>query len=167
MHCGTFFIFFYYKMGDECVSFSWTYRQLLPMLLILGTFSCMGQCSQSPPALLSKSYPRGNHWAVGHLMGRKSVEMLPEPPVYEQDGDDPLTSLERRETPLEQPQYPSKLDRDVFGSSPANRRLQGPHGADRRHLERTRSREEVRVKPLREMPDLLLLGLHLKNGGST
>ncbi|CAL8327284.1 unnamed protein product [Boreogadus saida] len=100
-------------------------------------------------------------------MGRKSVEMLPELPVYEQDGDDPLTSLERRETPLDQPQYPSKLDRDVFGSSPANRRLQGPHGADRRHLERTRSREEVRVKPLREMPDLLLLGLHLKNGGST
>ena len=25
-------------------------------------------------------------------MGRKSVEMLPEPPVYEQDGEDPLTT---------------------------------------------------------------------------
>ncbi|MEQ2306927.1 hypothetical protein AMECASPLE_013112 [Ameca splendens] len=23
-------------------------------------------------------YPRGNHWAVGHLMGKKSIKSLPE-----------------------------------------------------------------------------------------
>ena len=74
--------------------------------------------------------------------------MLPEPPVYELDGDDPLISLERRDTRLEQP---PKLDRAVFGSIPPSRRLQGAHAADRRYLERTRWREGFQVIPLREV----------------
>ena len=78
--------------------------------------------------------------------------MLPEPPVYEQDGEDPLTTLERTDTPRDQQQYPSKPDRAVLGSSPAIRRLQGgPQGAHRRSLERrTRGRQEVLVIPLRD-----------------
>nr|XP_033789438.1 gastrin-releasing peptide isoform X2 [Geotrypetes seraphini] len=33
---------------------------------------------QGEEALLSRIYPRGSHWAVGHLMGKKSTDELPD-----------------------------------------------------------------------------------------
>uniref|UniRef100_A0A669D4Z9 Gastrin-releasing peptide n=1 Tax=Oreochromis niloticus TaxID=8128 RepID=A0A669D4Z9_ORENI len=45
-----------------------------PVLIILATVPCILNCSESPAAVVGKMYPRGNHWAVGHLMGKKSIE---------------------------------------------------------------------------------------------
>ncbi|XP_043832603.1 gastrin-releasing peptide [Dromiciops gliroides] len=36
--------------------------------------------------LMAKIYPRGNHWAVGHLMGKKSTGDLP----YAYEGEDKI-----------------------------------------------------------------------------
>uniref|UniRef100_A0A8C6TB92 Gastrin-releasing peptide n=1 Tax=Neogobius melanostomus TaxID=47308 RepID=A0A8C6TB92_9GOBI len=44
----------------------------LPLVVILATISCLLHSTESSvPA--GKLYPRGNHWAVGHLMGKKSI----------------------------------------------------------------------------------------------
>uniref|UniRef100_A0A3Q4GQI1 Gastrin-releasing peptide n=1 Tax=Neolamprologus brichardi TaxID=32507 RepID=A0A3Q4GQI1_NEOBR len=61
-------------MGGECLWYSWTCRPVWPVLIILATVPCILNCSESPAAVVGKMYPRGNHWAVGHLMGKKSIE---------------------------------------------------------------------------------------------
>uniref|UniRef100_A0A669F905 Gastrin-releasing peptide n=2 Tax=Oreochromis niloticus TaxID=8128 RepID=A0A669F905_ORENI len=62
------------NMGGECLWYSWTCRPVWPVLIILATVPCILNCSESPAAVVGKMYPRGNHWAVGHLMGKKSIE---------------------------------------------------------------------------------------------
>ncbi|XP_069736459.1 gastrin-releasing peptide [Phaenicophaeus curvirostris] len=42
-------------------------------------------------AALGKIYPRGSHWAVGHLMGKKSTGDLPY--VYEEENKTPFPAL--------------------------------------------------------------------------
>ncbi|KAK0133307.1 Gastrin-releasing peptide [Merluccius polli] len=127
-----------------CVSFPWTCRPvLLHTVILLATLPLPGRCSHGPATLGSKSFPRGNHWAVGHLMGRKSVEMLPDPP--QEVADYPLTSSEPRDATLDQ-QYPSTLDRALFGSSHHSQRQ-----TDRRFVEKTKRREEARYQYLREV----------------
>uniref|UniRef100_A0A3Q0SRX7 Gastrin-releasing peptide n=1 Tax=Amphilophus citrinellus TaxID=61819 RepID=A0A3Q0SRX7_AMPCI len=61
-------------MGGECLCYSWTCRPVWPVFIILATVPCILNCSESPAAVVGKMYPRGNHWAVGHLMGKKSIE---------------------------------------------------------------------------------------------
>ncbi|XP_078533396.1 gastrin-releasing peptide [Lissotriton helveticus] len=58
-------------------------RTLLSALL-LALLLCRVPCSRAAPApqpqegaALSKIYPRGSHWAVGHLMGKKSAGEFP------------------------------------------------------------------------------------------
>ncbi|KAM9632320.1 gastrin-releasing peptide [Trichechus inunguis] len=52
--------------------------RVLPLVL-LALILCQTPGGQTVPApagggpVLSKMYPRGNHWAVGHLMGKKST----------------------------------------------------------------------------------------------
>ncbi|XP_069482641.1 gastrin-releasing peptide [Ambystoma mexicanum] len=67
-------------------------RALLSALL-LALLLCRVPCGLAAPALqpqsqeagtLSKIYPRGSHWAVGHLMGKKSTGEFP----YSYDGGD-------------------------------------------------------------------------------
>ncbi|XP_037662206.1 gastrin-releasing peptide isoform X3 [Choloepus didactylus] len=61
-------------------------RRELPLVL-LALVVCQAPREQAAPAsagggtLLAKMYPRGNHWAVGHLMGKKSMGETPY--VYE------------------------------------------------------------------------------------
>ncbi|XP_049638022.1 gastrin-releasing peptide-like [Suncus etruscus] len=55
----------------------------LPLVLLA---LLLGQAPRGPAApvpgpggpALTKMYPRGNHWAVGHLMGKKSTGELPD-----------------------------------------------------------------------------------------
>ncbi|XP_076991447.1 gastrin-releasing peptide isoform X2 [Tamandua tetradactyla] len=57
-------------------------RRELPLVL-LALILCQAPREQAAPALegggtvLAKMYPRGNHWAVGHLMGKKSTGEFP------------------------------------------------------------------------------------------
>ncbi|KAM4710332.1 gastrin-releasing peptide [Discoglossus pictus] len=62
----------------------WKYRTLLTLVLC-SLVLCKVHSTQAAPtnqqhnndAALSKMYPRGSHWAVGHLMGKKSIEEYP------------------------------------------------------------------------------------------
>uniref|UniRef100_A0A3Q2QBL4 Gastrin-releasing peptide n=1 Tax=Fundulus heteroclitus TaxID=8078 RepID=A0A3Q2QBL4_FUNHE len=49
-----------------------------PVFIILAAAPCLLLCSERPALVVGKMYPRGNHWAVGHLMGKKSIKSLPE-----------------------------------------------------------------------------------------
>ncbi|XP_062290001.1 gastrin-releasing peptide [Scomber scombrus] len=72
-------------MGGVCLC--WTCRPVWPLFLILASLPRMLHCSESPAAIVGKIYPRGNHWAVGHLMGKKSIEDLPVLQDSNQDSD--------------------------------------------------------------------------------
>ncbi|XP_057556375.1 gastrin-releasing peptide isoform X2 [Hippopotamus amphibius kiboko] len=56
-------------------------------LVLLALVLCQAPRGPAAPVsagggtVLAKMYPRGNHWAVGHLMGKKSTEESPY--VYE------------------------------------------------------------------------------------
>ncbi|XP_039086472.1 gastrin-releasing peptide isoform X2 [Hyaena hyaena] len=58
-------------------------RRQLPLVL-LALVLCQaprGPAAPLPPGagtVLDKMYPRGNHWAVGHLMGKKSTRESPD-----------------------------------------------------------------------------------------
>ncbi|XP_071966795.1 gastrin-releasing peptide-like [Engystomops pustulosus] len=60
----------------------WRYRTLFSLILCtLVLFKVHSQAAPSQQhqdtAPLSKIYTRGSHWAVGHLMGKKSLEEYP------------------------------------------------------------------------------------------
>uniref|UniRef100_A0A673XNL8 Gastrin-releasing peptide n=1 Tax=Salmo trutta TaxID=8032 RepID=A0A673XNL8_SALTR len=60
-------------MGDLC--HAWTYKPSLSIAVILVSIASMAHCSENAGAI-GKVFPRGNHWAVGHLMGKKSLDSL-------------------------------------------------------------------------------------------
>ncbi|XP_043927202.1 gastrin-releasing peptide [Protopterus annectens] len=64
-----------------CVLLFWNYRSLFCLTVVCLVFSEVHLGAAVPVqqnvALLSKIYPRGSHWAVGHLMGKKSTEEVP------------------------------------------------------------------------------------------
>ncbi|XP_052598315.1 gastrin-releasing peptide isoform X1 [Peromyscus californicus insignis] len=62
-------------------------------LLLLALVLCQAPRGPAAPVsagtgggtVLAKMYPRGSHWAVGHLMGKKSTDEFPS--LYESEGD--------------------------------------------------------------------------------
>ncbi|XP_078142246.1 gastrin-releasing peptide [Centroberyx gerrardi] len=153
-------------MGEVCICYSWTYRPVLPVVIILATITCMVHCSESAAAAGGKMYPRGNHWAVGHLMGKKSIESLPGLHDSNHDSDYP-TPLERGDKVLGQYERPPKLVQDFFRALVHHKsQRQISYTANRLRLLRSGWREEDRDKYLREMSDLLLLALSLQDNGS-
>ncbi|XP_026029360.1 gastrin-releasing peptide [Astatotilapia calliptera] len=139
-------------MGGECLWYSWTCRPVWPVLIILATVPCILNCSESPAAVVGKMYPRGNHWAVGHLMGKKSIE---EEQEVNPDRDY-LTALK-----------PARLTQHLMQAlmQPENPNQMMPQTADR--LLQRHWREEDKEKYLAEMSDLLLLALKLQDSDST
>ncbi|XP_028274179.1 gastrin-releasing peptide [Parambassis ranga] len=139
-------------MGGACLCCSWTCRPVWPLFFILASVPCMLHCTESPAAVVGKMYPRGNHWAVGHLMGKKSIESLPELQEANHDSEY-LTSTETDQVtgrfqhlieallqPKNQKQTPNRL--------PSSWREEGGDN-------------------LREMSELLLLALKLQDSDST
>ncbi|XP_034751731.1 gastrin-releasing peptide isoform X3 [Etheostoma cragini] len=114
-------------------------------------------CSQSPAAVLGKMYPRGNHWAVGHLMGKKSIESLPELQETNQDSD--------HLTPLEKAGVTERLMEALMQQK--NQKQTMPQTGDRLLRLQSGWREEDRDKYLRELSNLLLLALKLQDNEST
>ncbi|KAI3362242.1 hypothetical protein L3Q82_012558 [Scortum barcoo] len=148
------------NMGAGCECHSWTLRPVWPLLIILATLPCVLYCSESPAAVVGKMYPRGNHWAVGHLMGKKSIESLPELQETNSDFLPPskaagLPELDRYERLLEALMQQK------------NQKQMIPQNADGLLRLQTGWREEDRDKYLREMSDLLLLALKLRDNDST
>ncbi|XP_070781372.1 gastrin-releasing peptide [Enoplosus armatus] len=147
-------------MGGVCMCYAWTCRPVWPLFMILATAPCLLYCSESPAAAVGKMYPRGNHWAVGHLMGKKSIESLPELQERNSDYLTPsdtagVTELDRSERLME-----ALLQHK-------NQNQMTPQTADRLLRLRSGWREEDRDKYLREMSDLLLLALKLQDNDST
>ncbi|XP_056114194.1 gastrin-releasing peptide [Rhinichthys klamathensis goyatoka] len=67
-------------MGVMCLV--WRSRLVVSMILVV--VLCGVYASDAQP--IGKVYPRGNHWAVGHLMGKKSTDEQVRP--EESEGDD-------------------------------------------------------------------------------
>ncbi|XP_076613398.1 gastrin-releasing peptide [Chaetodon auriga] len=147
-------------MGGECACCSGTCRPVWPLFLILASIPCMLHCSESPAAAAGKMYPRGNHWAVGHLMGKKSIENLPE---LQGMSSDYLTPSETAGA-TELHQYESLMEALMQRK---NQKQKTPQTADSLLGLRSGWREEDRDKYLREMSDLLLLALKLQDSDST
>ncbi|XP_059214477.1 gastrin-releasing peptide [Centropristis striata] len=140
-------------MGGVCVCYSWTCRPVWPLFIIMATIPCMLNCSESPAAVVGKMYPRGNHWAVGHLMGKKSIESLPELQEMNHDSDS--------ETAVVTEWLVEAL------MQKKNQKQTMPQTADRLLRLHSGWREEDRDKYLREMSNLLLLALKLRDNDST
>ncbi|XP_064355797.1 gastrin-releasing peptide-like [Dromaius novaehollandiae] len=69
-------------------------RPLVALLALLALLAARGGAAPLQPggsAALTKIYPRGSHWAVGHLMGKKSTGDFP----YVDEGENklPLSAL--------------------------------------------------------------------------
>nr|P01295.2 RecName: Full=Gastrin-releasing peptide; Short=GRP; AltName: Full=Proventricular peptide; Contains: RecName: Full=Neuromedin-C; AltName: Full=GRP-10; Flags: Precursor [Gallus gallus] len=65
----------------------------LPLLALLALLAAHGGAAPLQPGgspALTKIYPRGSHWAVGHLMGKKSTGDFPY--AYEEENKIPLSA---------------------------------------------------------------------------
>ncbi|XP_068430262.1 gastrin-releasing peptide [Clinocottus analis] len=124
-----------------------------PLLVLLASIPSTLHCSHTPAAVVGKMYPRGNHWAVGHLMGKKSVESSPEPRRTNPDGDD-LAPSDRAEVT-------GRLLEALMQHKSQRQRKPAPAG--RLH---GGWRQEERDKYLREVSDLILLALKLRDAAS-
>lgn len=129
----------------------WTVRPVMPLFIILATLSCFLHCSESPVPVVGKMYPRGNHWAVGHLMGKKSIDSFA---ALQHTDSDYL-----RDARTEESTQLRRYARLVQRKAPAQMTAPSAH---RLALLRSRWRQEDRDKYLREMIDLLLLALELQ-----
>ncbi|CAJ1070713.1 gastrin-releasing peptide [Xyrichtys novacula] len=143
-------------MSGVCMCISWIWRPVWTVLIILATVPCMLYCSEGQPDD-GKMYPRGNHWAVGHLMGKKSTESLPE---LQDTNSDYLTPSEAaRVTEMER--YARLME------APKQQKNQKQTIAERLFRLRSGWREEDKDKYLREMSNLLFLALKLQDDDST
>ncbi|XP_076027910.1 gastrin-releasing peptide [Genypterus blacodes] len=140
-------------MGGVCICDSCTCRPVLAVFVILVTI-CLVHCSESPAAF-GKLHQRGSQWAVGHLMGKKSIENLPALQDTNQDSDD-LTASERGVT---QSRYEGLIG--VLMQHKKQRQM-----AMNDDLFRRGWREEDRDY-LREMPHLFLLASKLQDNDYT
>uniref|UniRef100_A0A3B1JJY4 Uncharacterized protein n=1 Tax=Astyanax mexicanus TaxID=7994 RepID=A0A3B1JJY4_ASTMX len=77
-----------------CVA--WRQRLAVPAFALLVMVVCEAQLENE--AQLSKLvYPRGNHWAVGHLMGKKSIDESLDSVEQDSGGQRYLTTAEVEE----------------------------------------------------------------------
>ncbi|XP_067430639.1 gastrin-releasing peptide [Thunnus thynnus] len=141
-------------MGGVCLCC----RPVWPVFMILASLPCMLHCSENPAAAVGKMYPRGNHWAVGHLMGKKSIESPKELQDTNQDSDY-LTPSETAGV-IELDRYEGLMEALL---QQKNQKQTMPQTADRLLWLRSGWREEDRDKYLREMSDLLLLASKLQD----
>ncbi|XP_014324102.1 gastrin-releasing peptide [Xiphophorus maculatus] len=130
--------------------YSWSCRALWPIFIILAAAPCLLRCSERPALVVGKMYPRGNHWAVGHLMGKKSITSLP---GQQQEYLDYLT-LSQSDKILDQ-------DQTVKEMSAENQKQ-----TVLRTLLHNNRREGNRGKHLREVLDLLVLTLKQQDSES-
>ncbi|XP_040054528.2 gastrin-releasing peptide [Gasterosteus aculeatus] len=139
-------------MGGVC-GCSWSCRPMWRLFILLATVPCLLLSAGSPAAVVGKVYPRGKHWAVGHLMGKKSIESLP---VLRQ------TNAEGHYLRLPgAPGATQRLTEAVMPQRSQKRTM--PRAAGWLLRMRSGWREEERDKYLREMSDLLLLALKLRD----
>nr|XP_019937993.1 PREDICTED: gastrin-releasing peptide [Paralichthys olivaceus]XP_019937994.1 PREDICTED: gastrin-releasing peptide [Paralichthys olivaceus] len=148
-------------MGGVSWGYPWTCR-LWPLVIILATLpGCSVQSSESPAAVVGKMYPRGNHWAVGHLMGKKSIESLP----ADVQGTNPNSDhLLPSDTVPELDRFEPLME---ALTQQKNQNQMKPQTTDRLLRLHIGWREEDRDKYLRELSDLLLLALKLRGNDST
>ncbi|KAI2651537.1 Gastrin-releasing peptide [Labeo rohita] len=69
----------------------WRYRLVVSIILVV--VLCDVYASDAQP--IGKVYPRGNHWAVGHLMGKKSTDEEVRPEDPEGDDETSMTTLDQ------------------------------------------------------------------------
>ncbi|XP_008324282.1 gastrin-releasing peptide [Cynoglossus semilaevis] len=143
-------------MREVCSCCPWTGRAVWPLFLFLVSLPCVFHCSQSQGAVVGKMYLRGNHWAVGHLMGKKSTEGL----LREIHRDsDYLTAFDRAEvTDLQ------SHDGLIKTLMQQKKPKQKPHTADRLIHLRSLWIEDNTDKYVGEISHLL--ALKLQNKGS-
>ncbi|XP_024155561.1 gastrin-releasing peptide [Oryzias melastigma] len=128
-------------MGGECICCAWICRPLWTLFILLAATPCFLHCSENPAAVGGKMYPRGNHWAVGHLMGKKSIKSLPD-----------MQSKAVRMSELD------RLDGSVDAAEQTT--------PERLHQLQS-MREEFGTKYPREMTNLFLLALKLQDHDSS
>ncbi|KAF3701942.1 Gastrin-releasing peptide [Channa argus] len=144
-------------MAGVCLCYSRTCRPVWSVLIFLAAAPFMLDCLQSPAPVVGKMYPRGNHWAVGHLMGKKSSESLPD--VQESDPDSDYLTPPKTAGVSELDQYQQLMQK-------RNQKQMKPQSANRLPRMGRSWREENRDKYLREMSDLLLLAVQLQDRDS-
>ncbi|XP_055010080.1 gastrin-releasing peptide [Boleophthalmus pectinirostris] len=110
-------------------------------------------CDLCESPVPGKMYPRGNHWAVGHLMGKKSVSSF----ATLQQSDHNSDNLRDWRTE-EATQYARLMQRKTHQLKAAQM-----HNLALLH---SRRRRVDRYKYLREINDLLLLTLKLQENDS-
>ncbi|KAK2872412.1 hypothetical protein QQF64_017978 [Cirrhinus molitorella] len=69
----------------------WRYRLVVSIILVV--VLCDVYASDAQP--IGKVYPRGSHWAVGHLMGKKSTDEQVRPEDPEVDEEISMTTLDQ------------------------------------------------------------------------
>ncbi|XP_061589249.1 gastrin-releasing peptide [Cololabis saira] len=143
-------------MGGECLCFSWTCRPLWPVFAVLALIPCLLHCS-TPAPVVGKMYPRGNHWAVGHLMGKKSIKSLAQ--LKETVDSGYLTPSEAVRVSDQ-----DRQERPIKALQPKTQKQMIPQ---RLHQLHSSWREEDTAKYLREVSELFFLALELKENESS
>ncbi|XP_030047951.1 gastrin-releasing peptide [Microcaecilia unicolor] len=122
----------------------------------LGRASPSQQQLQGEEALLSRIYPRGSHWAVGHLMGKKSTDELPD--IYEGADTIPSSKFPENFKQLEGVKQLKLLLKNLFDFTDENKSAQ----ALRETLPLYNRKWETEDNSLKEMADYLLQILNRK-----
>ncbi|XP_054908267.1 gastrin-releasing peptide [Poeciliopsis prolifica] len=131
--------------------YSWSCRALWPVFIILAAAPCLLRCAERPAAsVVGKMYPRGNHWAVGHLMGKKSITSLP---ARQQEHLDYLT-LSQSDEIFDQDQTVKEMSAESQEQTVLRKLLHS-------------NRRDNRGKHLREVLDLLILTLKQRDSESS
>ncbi|XP_051955763.1 gastrin-releasing peptide [Xyrauchen texanus] len=138
-------------MGVMC--FVWRHRLAVSFILVLVV--CDGYATDGAQPL-GKVYPRGNHWAVGHLMGKKSTDELLSPD--EPDSNDERSLLLRLLQKLVREQVVPESARESSRENDALQLLQRVL-VKGRHWEEERERE----RQLKLVEDLILQAVSMKD----
>ncbi|CAB1318197.1 unnamed protein product [Coregonus sp. 'balchen'] len=152
-------------MGELC--HAWTYKPSLLIVIILLSISCMVHCSENVGSI-GKVYPRGNHWAVGHLMGKKSLDRLSgSEESSNRDSDYRYRPSTEKDKLLDRYVQPSKLVRPFIralgGLDNQNQRHEQGQAPSRLALPKTRQWEETdRDRYLKQLTDLIRLAFKMK-----
>ncbi|XP_013994369.1 gastrin-releasing peptide [Salmo salar] len=152
-------------MGDLC--HAWTYKPSLSIAIILVSIASMAHCSENAGAI-GKVFPRGNHWAVGHLMGKKSLDSLSG--SEDSSNMDNIPSSEEDKL-LDRYVQPSKLVQDfirILGGLENKRQSQTQRQGQEHVLSRmgvlktTKWEETDRHRYLKQLTDLIRLAFNMK-----